>query len=328
MNLLVTGGAGFIGSHFVKYMLSNYPDYLVVNYDALTYAGNLQSLKEIEGSSKHVFVHGSILDDKLLKETLRRYSIDTIVHFAAETHVDKSILNSRAFTQTNVVGTQYLLDAARACHVNRYIQISTDEVYGSLGDSGAFTESDPLLPNSPYSSSKAGADLLVRSYHKTYGLPVIITRCSNNYGGFQYPEKVIPTFVTNALENKPLPIYGSGKHIRDWLHVSDHCRAIDAILHLGNTGEIYNIGGNNELSNIELAEGILQELGLPSSLIEYVSDRPGHDYRYAIDSSKLKNRLGWEPKISFAEGLKETITWYMEHEDWWKPLKSRGRKDL
>ncbi|MGG3571568.1 dTDP-glucose 4,6-dehydratase [Bacillus gobiensis] len=321
MNILVTGGAGFIGSHFVKYMLSTYPGCLIVNYDSLTYAGNLETLREIEGNSKHIFVKGSINDSELLHETMRKHSIDIIVHFAAETHVDKSIQSSSRFTQTNIGGTQVLLDAALTFQVDRYIQISTDEVYGSLGDTGSFQETDPLLPNSPYSASKAGADLLARAYYKTYGLPIVITRCSNNYGSFQHPEKVIPLFITNALEKKRLPVYGSGKNVRDWIHVRDHCSAIDAVLHRGSLGETYNVGGSNERSNIELAELILYELGLPSSFIEFVADRPGHDYRYAIDSSKLINSLGWKPEISFTDGLKETITWYMQNEDWWKPLK-------
>lgn len=320
MNILVTGGAGFIGSHFVKYMLSKYPDDLIVTYDSLTYAGSMKTLKTIEGNSKHIFVKGSINDYNLLSETIRKHSIDSIVHFAAETHVDKSILNSSRFTQTNIVGTQVLLDAALAFHVDRYIQISTDEVYGSLGYTGSFQEKDPLKPNSPYSASKAGADLLARAYYKTYGLPAVISRCTNNYGPYQHPEKAIPLFITNALENRHLPVYGNGKNVRDWIHVMDHCSAIDAVLHRGKPGEIYNVGGSNERSNIE-AELILAELWLPSSFIKHVEDRPGHDFRYAIDSSKLKKSLGWEPKISFTEGLKETIAWYIQNEDWWKPLK-------
>ncbi|WP_040204251.1 dTDP-glucose 4,6-dehydratase [Neobacillus jeddahensis] len=319
MNLLITGGAGFIGSNFIQYMFEKHPDYHIINVDKLTYAGNLENLKDIQESNHYAFIRGDILNKELLDYLVTTTEIDLIVNFAAESHVDRSITNSTRFVQTNIVGTQVLLDVARE-HGLRFIQISTDEVYGSLGANGYFTEQTPISPNSPYSASKASADFLVRSYYETFGLPVNITRCSNNYGPFQYPEKFIPLMVIKALTGQSLPIYGDGKNIRDWLHVKDHCSAIDLIIHRATPGEIYNIGGHNEHKNIEIAETILETLGVSKHLITFVPDRLGHDYRYAIDSSKLQTELGWKPKFSFTEGLLETITWYQTHQEWWKKL--------
>jgi dTDP-glucose 4,6-dehydratase len=321
LKLLVTGGAGFIGSHFVKYILEKYPDYRVINLDALTYAGNLENLKEVEQEDNHTFVKGSITDAKLL-ESLFREGIDVVVNFAAESHVDRSILDPAAFVETNVLGTQMLLHAARAFGVRRFVQVSTDEVYGTLGPEGHFTEETPLQPNSPYSASKAAADLMVRAYHETYRFPVIITRCSNNYGSHQFPEKLIPFMICNALHDRPLPLYGDGQQVRDWLHVRDHCSAIDLVVHHGRPGEVYNIGGNNERTNLEVVTAILDCLDKPSSLIRYVEDRPGHDRRYAIDASKIRRELGWEPRYSFEEGLIETVRWYLENRQWWERVQT------
>ncbi|MCV9949735.1 dTDP-glucose 4,6-dehydratase [Paenibacillus sp. BT-177] len=321
MKLLVTGGAGFIGSNFVLYMLKQHPDYEIVNVDALTYAGNLENLKSIEDHPKHTFVKADITDAQVMDQLMQQ-GIDVVVNFAAESHVDRSILEPEVFVKTNVLGTQVLLDAAKKYNVTKFVQISTDEVYGSLGETGLFTEETPLQPNSPYSASKAGGDLLVRAYHETFGLPVNITRCSNNYGPYQFPEKLIPLMISRALSDQQLPVYGDGLNIRDWLYVEDHCSAIDLVIHQGKLGEVYNIGGNNERTNVHIVKTVLEELGKPESLISYVQDRPGHDRRYGIDPSKTMNELGWKPKHSFETGIKETIRWYLDNEEWWTRIQS------
>lgn len=321
MKVLVTGGAGFIGSNFVIYMLNQYPDYQIINLDALTYAGNLENLASVQNNPNYTFVKGDIAD-RALVDSLFQQGIDIVVNFAAESHVDRSILEPDIFVKTNVMGTQVLLDAAKKYHVKRYVQVSTDEVYGSLGDTGLFTEETPLAPNSPYSASKAGGDLLVRAYHETFGLPVNITRCSNNYGPFQFPEKLIPLMISHALADKPLPVYGDGLNIRDWLYVEDHCRAIDLVMHNGVIGEVYNIGGNNERTNIQIVKTILQALGKPESLITFVKDRPGHDRRYGIDATKITRELGWKPQYHFETGIRKTIEWYLNNQDWWKRIQS------
>lgn len=313
--ILVTGGAGFIGSNFIKYMLAKHPEYQIINLDLLTYAGNLENLVEIEHNPNYNFVRGDICDASLINQLVSD-GVNYIINFAAESHVDRSIEDPGVFLRTNVMGTQILLDAALKHKVDKFVQISTDEVYGSLNESGYFTEETPLAPNSPYSASKAGADMLVRAYHETFKLPINITRCSNNYGPYQFPEKLIPLIIANAQEDKYIPVYGDGLNIRDWLHVRDHCSAIDTVLHEGATGEVYNIGGNHEKKNIEIVKTILECLKKPESLIKFVTDRPGHDKRYAIDASKIKKELGWEPSYSFQEGIKETIQWYLENTDW------------
>lgn len=320
MKVLVTGGAGFIGSNFVRYMVKKYPEYNIVNLDALTYAGNLENLKDIEELSNYKFIKGDIADRQFVNQLFKEEKFDYVLNFAAESHVDRSITNPDIFIQTNIQGTQVLLDAAKNIEVKKYLQVSTDEVYGTLGETGYFTEETPLASNSPYSSSKAGADLLVRAYHETFGLPVNITRCSNNYGPFHFPEKLIPLMIINALNDKQLPVYGDGLNVRDWLHVEDHCQAIDLVLHNGKNGEVYNVGGNNERTNIEIVKTILNALGKPESLIKYVTDRPGHDRRYAIDATKLREELGWSPKYNFDTGIKQTIKWYLENQDWWKNI--------
>lgn len=329
--VLVTGGAGFIGSNFVSYLLKHKKQVeCLVNLDALTYAGNLENLTAVESDAHYNFVKGDIRDKDLVEKLFTQYDFDTVVHFAAESHVDRSIEEPELFLTTNIVGTQILLDSAKrnwkihsddkySCEYRegvRYLQVSTDEVYGALGSTGMFTETTPLSPNSPYSSSKAGADLIVRAYHETYGMPVNITRCSNNYGPYQFPEKLIPLMIHNALNDKPLPVYGDGMQIRDWLHVSDHCAAIIEVLEKGRVGEVYNIGGNNEKANIEIVRLILKELGKSESLITHVKDRPGHDRRYAIDNTKITTELGWAPAYTFEQGMKETIQWYLNHMDW------------
>ena len=318
--ILITGGAGFIGSNFVKYMLDKYSDYDIVNLDALTYCGNLENLKDIEDMDNYTFVKGDIRDKDLVYDLVSKS--DFVINFAAESHVDRSITDPEIFIKSNVLGTQVLLNAAKDCGVEKYIQISTDEVYGTLGETGYFSESTPLQPNSPYSASKAGGDLITRAYFETFDLPINITRCSNNYGPYQFPEKLIPLMISNALENKKLPIYGDGKNIRDWLHVYDHCQAIDLVLHEGKLGEVYNIGGHNERQNIQIVKLILEALGKDESLIEYVADRLGHDRRYAIDADKIRNELGWEPKYTFETGIKETIQWYLDNQDWMDQVKS------
>jgi dTDP-glucose 4,6-dehydratase len=321
MKLLVTGGAGFIGSNFIRYWLKKYPNDSLVNLDALTYAGNLENLKDLESNPNYKFVKGDICDkdlvNKLVKET------DVIVNFAAESHVDRSILDAENFIKTNVLGTYTLLEAAKNNGNKRFHHISTDEVFGHLGpNEPAFTESTPYGPRSPYSASKAASDHLVRAYFHSFGLPITISNCSNNYGPYQFPEKLIPLFITNLLEDKKVPVYGDGLNVRDWLHVEDHCAAIDVIIQKGHIGETYCIGGNSEKNNLEITQKIISLMGKNETAIEYVKDRPGHDRRYAIDFSKIKNELGWEPKISFAEGLQETIAWYKNNESWWKNIKS------
>lgn len=344
MKILVTGGAGFIGSNFVRYMLREHPGYQIINLDKLTYAGNLENLKEVEGYPDYTFVHGDIMDAKLVQSLIdgshpgaANQPPEAVINFAAESHVDRSIEDPASFVKTNVLGTQILLDCARKVwnkpgHSHRYIQVSTDEVYGSLGPTGYFTEETPLAPNSPYSASKTGADLMVRAYNETFGFPAMITRCSNNYGPYHFPEKLIPLIITNALEGKPLPVYGDGLNVRDWLHVEDHCRAIDTVLHKGKVGEVYNVGGNNEWKNIDIVNLICDildskyssQLTVPSakSLITFVKDRPGHDRRYAIDSTKMQRELGWKPKYTFEEGIRETIDWYLNNKEWWQRIKS------
>lgn len=318
--ILVTGGAGFIGSNFIKYMLDKYSDYEIINLDALTYCGNLENLKDIEDMDNYTFVKGDIRDKELVDDLVSK--VDYVINFAAESHVDRSIEDPEIFIKSNVLGTQVLLNAAKNLGVEKYIQISTDEVYGTLGETGYFSETTPLQPNSPYSASKAGGDLITRAYFETFDLPVNITRCSNNYGPYQFPEKLIPLMISNALEDKKLPIYGDGKNIRDWLHVYDHCQAIDLVLHEGKLGEVYNIGGHNERQNIQIVKLILEALGKDESLIEFVADRLGHDRRYAIDADKIRNELGWKPKYTFETGIKETIQWYLDNQDWMDQVKS------
>lgn len=315
MKLLVTGGAGFIGSNFILYMVRKYPHYHIINVDALTYAGNLENLRSVEEHPNYRFIKADIAD-RAAMEPLFRDGLDAVLNFAAESHVDRSIMQPDLFVRTNVLGTQTLLDLAKQYHVGKFVQISTDEVYGTLGETGLFTEETPLAPNSPYSASKAGADLLVRAYHETFGMNVNITRCSNNYGPYQFPEKLIPLMIRNALADKPLPVYGDGLHVRDWLYVEDHCSAVDLVLHKGASGEVYNIGGNNERTNIDVVKTILAELGKPESLIRFVKDRPGHDRRYGIDATKIRRELGWQPKYNYETGIQETIRWYLANQDW------------
>ena len=322
MNVLVTGGAGFIGSNFVRHFLEMHADYHVLNLDKLTYAGNLENLEGLQDNPRYTFVRADISNRELVGSIVKQYSIESIVNFAAESHVDRSIMGPSIFIETNVAGTNALLEIAKDYKVRRFVQISTDEVYGSLGPSGKFTENTPLHPNSPYAASKAAADLLTLAYYHTYGTPVIITRCSNNYGPYQFPEKLIPLMIANALNNIPLPVYGDGQNVRDWLHVKDHCIAIDTVLHRGEPGEIYNIGGDNEWKNIELVRLLLKKLGKPESLINYVKDRLGHDRRYAIDSTKIQNEFGWKPSYTFEQGVSETIDWYLTNESWWKRITS------
>ncbi|MFA5524722.1 MAG: dTDP-glucose 4,6-dehydratase [Tissierellales bacterium] len=339
MNILVTGGAGFIGSNFIKHMIKKY-DYKIVNLDLLTYAGNLKNLEDIADDSGYHFVKGDICDRQLLEKIFNEFDINVVINFAAESHVDRSIEEPELFLKTNVVGTQALLDTAKKywkaspndkyCRKFKngvkYIQVSTDEVYGTLGVEGYFTEETNIAPNSPYSASKASADMIVRAYHETYGLPINITRCSNNYGPYQFPEKLIPLMINNALHNRILPVYGDGMQIRDWLHVKDHCVAIDTVLHKGRAGEVYNIGGNNEKTNIEIVKLILQTLGKSEDLIRYVKDRPGHDRRYAIDNSKISRELGWSPSYTFEEGMTMTIQWYLNNKEWMEEILSGDYK--
>ncbi len=325
MNLLVTGGAGFIGSNFVHYILENHPEDTVVNLDLLTYAGNIHNLDDIQDNPHHIFVQGNITNKELVRHLVQEHNITHFVNFAAESHVDRSILNPEIFVETNIQGTLSLLNVAREMGIKKYLQVSTDEVYGSLGAEGYFTEETPLSPNSPYSASKAGADLLVRAYYETYDMDVNITRCSNNYGPYHFPEKLIPLMITNAMDGKSLPIYGDGKNVRDWLHVQDHCQAIDLVLRKGRKGEVYNVGGHNERTNNEIVNLIVEKLGVSKDLITYVDDRLGHDKRYAIDPTKLEKELGWEPKYTFDTGIVETIEWYQQHEEWWQPLKERAK---
>ena len=319
-NLLVTGGAGFIGSAFVRYILGKYPDYSVLVYDKLTYAGNLDNLLPVQDDRRYKFLRGDIAQREDVRRALETNQIDTIVNFAAESHVDRSILNPDAFIQTDVVGTYVLLDEARQHGVERFLQVSTDEVYGSIPE-GFFVEGDPLEPNSPYAASKAGGELMVRAYHVTYGLNAVVTRGSNTFGPYQYPEKVLPLFITNIIDDEPLPVYGDGKQVRDWLYVEDHCSGIDVALHQGQPGELYNLGGDNERHNIDVTHQLLQLLGKPESLIRHVEDRPGHDRRYALDSGKLK-ALGWQPAHTFEQALQATVSWYVDNEWWWRKIKS------
>lgn len=321
IRLLVTGGLGFIGSHFIEYMLEKYPSLHIVNLDAATYAGNPDNTESFRNNPSYRWIRGDIRSAEQIRQAFVD-QIDGVVHFAAESHVDRSISTPDLFAETNVLGTLNLLEEARRHHVKKFVHVSTDEVYGTLGDDGFFTEQSPLAPNSPYAASKAGSDLMARSYYHTYGLPVIITRCSNNYGPRQFPEKLIPTIITRALKNRKIPIFGDGKNVRDWLHVTDHCRAIDLALHHGNPGEVYNIGGHNEMSNLKLAEYILDLLGKPLSLLEFVTDRLGHDSRYAIDPSKTQAELGWKPEIYLAEGLNSTVSWYVQSEEWLRRIES------
>lgn len=325
--LLITGGCGFIGANFIRLQLDAYPDVSIINVDKLTYAGNLENLADIQDDSRYRFAKGDICDRKFIDSLFASASIDAVVNFAAESHVDRSILDSSPFVQTNIVGTQVLLDASRQAGISRYVQISTDEVYGSLGPDGFFTEETPLDPSSPYSASKTAADLLVQSYCRTHGFPAITTRCSNNYGPYQFPEKLIPLFISNALNDQSLPVYGKGDNVRDWIHVLDHCRGIDAALQNGTPGEVYNFGGHSELQNIELTTKLLDSLDKPHSLIKYVEDRAGHDFRYAIDTAKSERELGWKPQMDFETGLRETIDWYLSHTDWVDRIKSGAYRD-
>src|SRR5665648_572938 len=328
--VLITGGAGFIGSNFVKMMLNKHPEYKIINVDALTYAGNLENLTDIADNKNYFFIKTDIRDREAIEKIFKDNEIDLVVNFAAESHVDRSIEDPEVFLTTNIMGTQVLLDTAKKhWKVNpedkysneykegvKFLQVSTDEVYGALGEAGMFVETMPLMPNSPYSASKASADMIVRSYSETFGMPVNITRCSNNYGAYQFPEKLIPLIINNCLCGKDLPVYGDGMQVRDWLHVSDHCEAIDAVLHEGTPGEVYNIGGNNEKANIEIVKLIISNLGKSEDLIKYVKDRPGHDRRYAIDNTKITTELGWKPAYTFEQGMKETIEWYLDNTEW------------
>ena len=320
--VLVTGGAGFIGSNLVRYLRRQRPRLTVVNLDKLTYAGNLESLADLKDDRQHVFVRGDIADAKLVDDLLQRHQVEAILNLAAESHVDRSILGPGVFVETNVSGTQVLLDAAHRAGVKRFVQVSTDEVYGSLGAEGHFSETSPLKPSSPYSASKAAADLLALAYQRTFGLDVVVTRCSNNYGQHQFPEKLIPLMIANALEGKKLPVYGDGLHVRDWIHVEDHCSALVAALEQGKAGEVYNVGCDNEWPNLQIVRQLLHILEKPETLIEYVKDRPGHDRRYAIDARKARDDLGWIPRIPFAEGLERTVRWYVGNRGWWDRVRS------
>lgn len=324
MKILVTGGCGFIGSNFIRYILKN-TDYEIINLDALTYSGNPDNLKDVEKNEKYRFVHGRIEDRKLVSGIVR--DAECIVNFAAESHVDRSILDPKPFIVTNIEGTAALLEACRHGDIKKFVHISTDEVYGELGETGKFTESLPLLPNSPYSASKASADLIIRAHHKTYGLPVTTARPSNNYGYYQYPEKFIPLIISNLLEDKPVPVYGEGKNIRDWIFVEDCCAGIAAILECGKNGEVYNVGGESEKRNIDIVKMVIKLLRKDDSYIKFVKDRPGHDYRYALDNTKIRKELGWTPKINLEAGLKRTVDWYKNNPSWWKPLKERLTKE-
>jgi dTDP-glucose 4,6-dehydratase len=320
--VLVTGGCGFIGSNFVRLLLESDPTVDIVNFDCLTYAGNLANLADVSAHPRYCFVKGDITNREQVRAAME-LGVTDVINFAAESHVDRSIQDSGPFVRTNVIGTQILLDAAREFKVTRYVQVSTDEVYGSLGPTGLFTEETPLHPNSPYSASKTGADLLVQAYQHTFGLPTVITRCSNNYGPYQFPEKLIPLFVSNLLRDIQVPVYGDGQQIRDWIHVTDHCRGIEAAWKRGRTGEVYNFGGHSEKTNLELTHRLLELLGKPLSLIRYVEDRPGHDRRYAIDSSKAERELGWRPEWTFEKGLADTIQWYKKNAAWVEAIRTK-----
>lgn len=334
--MLVTGGAGFIGSNFIKLMLRKHSNYKIINVDAITYAGNLENLRDIEKDKNYTFIKADVRDREKIDEIFRTYDIDSVVNFAAESHVDRSIVEPEIFLTTNIIGTQVMLDVAKKYwkaspndkyskeYKNgvRFLQVSTDEVYGTLGKTGLFTETTPIVPNSPYSASKASADMIVRSYYKTFGMPINITRCSNNYGPYQFPEKLIPLMINNCLKEKDLPVYGDGLQIRDWLYVSDHCEAIDMVLHNGTAGETYNIGGNNEKTNMDIVKIIIKTLGKSENLIKHIKDRPGHDRRYAMDSTKIRMELGWKPRYTFEEGIKKTIKWYLDNIKWIEDIMS------
>lgn len=323
MKILVTGGAGFIGSNFIRYVLSHDSEMEVVNLDRLTYAGNLENLTEIERDPRYAFVRGDIANSQEVHPVLADRAFDAVVNFAAESHVDRSLhLGAAEFVRTNVMGVQVLLDACREFRVSRFLQVSTDEVYGSLGPEGRFTEDSPLQPNNPYAATKAAADCLVRAYHRSYGMDTVITRCGNNYGPYQFPEKLIPLMIANALENQPLPVYGDGQHIRDWIYVLDHCAAIDRVLRRGRPGAIYNVAAEQDITNLEIVKRILTLLGKPESLIRFVTDRPGHDRRYALSARRLREELGWKPAYPLEDGLRETVRWYLEHQDWWRRIRS------
>ncbi len=324
--ILVTGGAGFIGSNFVRLLLAE-TDHDVVNLDALTYAGNLENLTDVEADARYTFVKGDIADPAHMRQVFAAHLPHIVVHFAAESHVDRSVLDASAFVRTNVVGTQVLLDCAREHEVQRFVHVSTDEVYGSLGPTGLFTETTPLAPNSPYSASKAASDMLVRAAFHTHGMAVVTTRCSNNYGPFQFPEKLIPLMIANALEDQPLPVYGDGKNVRDWIYVTDHCEGVRAVMERGVPGEVYNLGGNAEEQNIDVVKRILGLVGKGEELIRYVTDRPGHDRRYAMDIAKIERELAWRPRHTFAEGLEATVRWYVDHRDWWQRVRTGAYRD-
>jgi len=324
--MIVTGGAGFIGSNFIRYILSKYNDYEIANIDLLTYSGNLENLQDVENNPHYRFIQGNIADKTFVYSIIER-DVDVVVNFAAESHVDRSIMDSYDFLRTNVLGTQVLLETVREKNIPLFVQISTDEVYGSLGETGLFKETTPLSPRSPYSASKASADLLVMAYYETHKTPVIITRCSNNYGPYQFPEKLIPLMIINALNDKELPVYGDGLNVRDWINVIDHCEALDRVIHKGKIGEIYNVGANNEWRNIDIVKLVLDKLNKPYSLIKFVKDRPGHDRRYAIDSTKIQTKLGWSPQINFDKGIEETIQWYKNNKSWWEKIMSGEYKN-
>jgi len=321
--LLVTGGAGFIGSNFIHYMIKKYPEYKIINLDKLTYAGNLENLKDVEDNPNYKFIRGDICDRKLVNKIFKYNGINVVINFAAESHVDRSIKDPGVFIQTDVYGVYVLLEAIKKYKGKVFLQISTDEVYGSI-ENGSFSEDDPLQPNSPYSASKAGAEMIVRSFYKTYSTPVIITRTSNNFGPYQYPEKVIPLFVTNLIDDIKVPLYGDGMNVRDWIYVVDNCSALDIVLHKGKIGEVYNIGAGNEKPNIWITKKILKLLDKPESMIKPVADRLGHDRRYSINCAKIKAELGWSPQNNFKQSLKKTVDWYVDNEDWWRPLKEKG----
>lgn len=326
-NILVTGGAGFIGSNYLNYILNESEEYNIVNLDKLTYAGNLENLTKIENNKNYTFVKGDIANHELVEYLFAKYKFNFVINFAAESHVDRSILGSEIFFKTNVMGTNVLLEAAKRHEVEKFLQVSTDEVYGSLGETGLFTESTPISPNSPYSSSKASADMMALSFYHTYGMPIVITRCSNNYGSYQFPEKLIPLMIINALHDKKLPVYGDGKNVRDWIYVVDHNKAIQMVLEKGVPGEVYNVGAENEMQNIQIIKLILGILGKSEDLIEYVKDRLGHDRRYAIDATKTKTIIGWKPEFSFEQAIVKTVEWYLENEAWWKRIISGSYQD-